>query len=248
MKKEELESSILREYVRESLILEYGDPLFRGGVGLNLLQKGVSAATGTGGAIVGRAKKLGASIQHLVRGVLGLTGETLTAGIFTADMDKINREYLEDIKNINTKYGPYIKQVNDKFGKNMSPLFVTTLFLNPPLAIKALGVKKALEGTAQKSLESALESGASEQFKSVVDGYFEKYKEAARKPPKFDQEKLNGRNDSEKKQILSAIQSEKRSEIVRKLKDEKQKLSNLGIPELSLKRYSDLIKDLETNV
>lgn len=265
------EQELLREYLRESLLLEY-DGYAPGAAGAALRgafrgawEKSFGREGGGIEAIKGKGKKFISSIKHLGKGVIEGLKEVLSAGILTADYDKVHKEYLDDIKDIERKYGSAFERVKEKFSESASltPLFFAGLFINPAVAVGALAAKKGSEKISDKATINSLSAAASKDFQRAINSYFQLLKEEDKKKRDakslsdfgLDEDKLSKSIEnfgSKKDEILKLLKVEKRRQVLSKVKSEKEKLKSAlnkaGIDDtLILDAYDKIIDELKSN-
>lgn len=167
MKIEDNQSELLRKYIRESLITEVNFDQQA-----SKLRRGVAAAA-SGlkddlKAVGGKTKELGAAVEQGVKLTLAQTAEFLTVGLYKANRDKIDNEYLTTLNNIKKKYQSSYDNLDSKFKENVDPLTKAAFLYNPAAVLVGHGLKKA----ASQLEKSSLKLGASPEIKEKIDKYY----------------------------------------------------------------------------
>lgn len=169
MKKSELkQQELIREYVREALLTEidYTSSAKKLSSGI---KKAVGGAKEDIKAVGGKALELGAALKRATKLILSQGAEFLTAGVYKANRDKIDAQYLATLGNIQKKYGSAYAKLDDKFKENVDPLVkMGVLYAGPAAALGGvLGMK-----VASKMQQSGEKLGASPEIKKMFDQYY----------------------------------------------------------------------------
>lgn len=248
------DSTLLREYIRESLLTEDSMTSIASTAGRAFGRGVQKAGLGKGGAgreaIKGKLKKLGKSIKHSAKTILSGAGEFLSLGLFKADFDKIHQEYLDDLKKIEDKYGSAFKRVNADFADASSPINAILWLTNPGAMLLGATVKGLPEKIARKIEKDALTSGASQKFKEKIDAHFGKIKadiEKAKASTPFEtRPSQRGRQQPEKSSQLEKIVDDlkmKKSEFTQQVKKASANTPEaMKAAETLIKRYDELIR------
>ena len=182
MKSEFKQEELIREYVREALVLEYAPP---GAMGAALKRAVSEPAKRLASVISGKSKQVFASLKNLAKISWGALKELGTLGLLSANYDKIKQEYQNDLKNIESKHGADIKHARETFFNDFSPLIgvakagltgaaATAFFTNPLLFMAGSDIISAAKEKAP---------GAIEKVKKKIDtmAYGEKDKDKNKK-------------------------------------------------------------------
>jgi hypothetical protein len=170
MKKSELkQQELIREYVREALLTEidYTSSAKKLSAGI---KKAVGGAKEDIKAVRGKALELGAALKRATKLILSQGAEFLTAGIYKANRDKIDAQYLATLGNIQKEYGASYAKLDDKFKENVDPLVkMGVLYAGPAAALGGvLGMK-----VASKMQQSGEKLGASPEIKKMFNEYYD---------------------------------------------------------------------------
>jgi hypothetical protein len=144
MKSEFKQEELIREYVREALVLEYAPPGAMGAA----LKRAVSEPTKRLASVIsGKSKQVFASLKNLAKISWGALKELGTLGLLSANYDKIKQEYKDDLNKIEKKHGADINHARETFFNDFSPLIsvakigltgaAATAFLTNPLLFMA---------------------------------------------------------------------------------------------------------------
>jgi len=169
MKQSKIEQEqLIREYVREALLTEidYSAQASKFSSGI---KKAVRGAAQDMKAVKGKALELGAALKRATKLILSQGAEFLTAGIYKANRDKIDKQYLATLSNIQKKYGSAYAKLDDKFKENVDPLVkMGVLYAGPAAALGGvLGMK-----VASKMQKSGEKLGASPEIKKMFNEYY----------------------------------------------------------------------------
>lgn len=180
---EDKDIQLLREYVRESLVSEDVATTtgYYGRVGRAALARAAQRAGKGVEATKQRGAEFVASLKNLFKRTVASTAQLLTAGLFDANIDKIHKEYLDELQNIRKTYRNVADEWDAAMGEKLAPIVTAAILINPgaagPAVAKALAAKVGMGRAAEiarKAEENALKSGASDKFKKVVDDYYGK--------------------------------------------------------------------------
>jgi len=161
MKSEFKQEELIREYVREALVLEYAPPGAMGAA----LKRAVSEPTRRLASVIsGKSKQVFASLKNLAKISWGALKELGTLGLLSANYDKIKQEYQNDLKNIESKHGADIKHARETFFNDFSPLIgvakagltgaaATAFFTNPLLFMAGSNIISAAKEKAPDAIE-----------------------------------------------------------------------------------------------
>lgn len=161
MKSEFKQEELIREYVREALVLEYAPP---GAMGAALKRAVSEPAKRLASVISGKSKQVFASLKNLAKISWGALKELGTLGLLSANYDKIKQEYQNDLKNIESKHGADIKHARETFFNDFSPLIgvakagltgaaATAFFTNPLLFMAGSNIISAAKEKAPDAIE-----------------------------------------------------------------------------------------------
>lgn len=162
MKSEFKQEELIREYVREALVLEYAPPGAMGAA----LKRAVSEPTKRLASVIsGKSKQVFASLKNLAKISWGALKELGTLGLLSANYDKIKQEYKDDLSKIEKKHGADINHARETFFNDFSPLIsvakigltgaaATAFFTNPLLFMVGSDVisaaKEKIPGAVEK--------------------------------------------------------------------------------------------------
>lgn len=246
MKIEDNQSELLRKYIRESLIVERIDFSHQA----DKLKRGVATVVrglkGDLTAVGGKAKELGAAVKRGLKLTIAQTAEFLTVGLYTADRDKIDEEYLDTLSKIKNKYQSSYDQLDSKFKENADPLIKAAILYNPAAAVAGYGLKKA----ASKLEKSSLKLGASPEIKQKIDEYYASLEDSLQKNK--DKRAEQTRNKTKPESTRRRVTSRSEMETIKKsLEEQNVKLRPTGTGEGTLfyknKKIIDFI-DSELNL
>jgi len=249
MKNDDVE--LLREYLRESILLEYidTDPRYaaaslRKAVGgaTKELEKGVEAG-------VGDVKKLGATLSRGVKTIAGNLLQAVTLGLYKHDQDTINDTYERSIQDIERKYGGAKKALNAAFGESISTLQKVAFLYSPGTTLASVLVGKGLEQMASSIEKMQMKSGASKQYKKKIDAYYDKIQNDAKltaAQQKKTQDEPTSRLSSEKKGAVTSPNDLKK--IKERLKSELEEMKKLNLQNTPLFKKHNETLDILGNI
>ena len=227
MKIEDNQSALLRKYIRESLITEYVNV----GRQASKLTAGVAAAVkglkDDSRAVGGKAKELGAAVKRGAKLTLAQTAEFLTVGLYKANRDKIDNEYITTLKKIKEKYQSSYDQLDSKFKENADPLIKAAILYNPAAAVAGYGLKKA----ASKLEKSSLKLGASPEIKKEIDEYYASLEDSLKKNKDKDRRAGQTKPEPTRRQVTSRSEMET---IKKSLEEQNKTLIHTGTGENTL--------------
>jgi hypothetical protein len=163
MKNQFKQEELIREYVREALVLEYAPP---GAMGAALKKAVSDPAKRLASVISGKSKQVFASLKNVAKISWEALKELGTLGLLSAKYDKIKQEYQNDLKNIESKHGADIKHARETFFNDFSPLIgvakagltgaaATAFFINPLLFMAGSNIISAAKEKAPGAIEKA---------------------------------------------------------------------------------------------
>ena len=228
MKIEDNQSALLRKYIRESLITEVNVRRQA-----SKLTAGVAAAAkdlkADLKAVGGKAKEFGAAVKRGVKLTLAQTAEFLTVGLYKANRDKIDNEYITTLKKIKEKYQSSYDQLDSKFKEKADPLIKAAILYNPAAAVAGYGLKKA----ASKLEKSSLKLGASPEIKEKIDAYYASLEDSLKMNKDKDKDRRAGQTKPEptRRQVMSRDEMET---IKKSLEEQNNTLKHTGTGEGTL--------------
>ncbi len=243
MKNDDVE--LLREYLRESILLEYidSDPRYaaaslRKAVGgaTKELEKGVEAG-------VGDVKKLGATLSRGIKTIAGNLLQAVTLGLYKHDQDKINDTYRRSIQEIERKHGAAKKALNAAFGENIGTLQKVAFLYSPGATLASVLVDKGLEKMASSIEKMQMKSGASDEYKKKIDAYYDKIQNDAKlatAQSKKAQDEPTSKLSSEKKGSVTSINDLRK--VKERLQNELEEMKKLNLQNTPLfKKHNETL-------
>lgn len=189
MKKQFKQEELIREYVKEALVLEYAPPGAMGAA----LKRAVSDPTKRLASVIsGKSKQVFASLKNLAKISWGALTELGTLGLLSANYDKIKQEYQNDLKNIESKHGADIKHARETFFNDFSPLIgvakagltgaaAAAFFTNPLLFMAGSNIINAAKEKAPGTIEKV-----KKKIDTMAYGKKEKEKDKNKKEKTFE--------------------------------------------------------------
>jgi len=156
------EQEIIREFIRESLLVEDGASF----------RRSMGAAVGKlKDVAVGEFKNVFAAVKQLAGITFEAVKEVGSLGLFKANYDKVKENYQKNLQEIDFKYGYAIRDAREKFDIALGPLesaaqaglgaTALAFFAVNPLVFIAAGAAASAAGTGIKK--------AAEKGKEVID-------------------------------------------------------------------------------
>jgi len=176
MKKNE-DAELLREYLKEAILLEYAnDPTSGGralknvvGLAVKQLRTGKEALKGD----------LARGVARTARGVAQIFGNVIqvaTLGMYEHGpvQEKINSEYAKVLGEIEAKYGGAKRELDAAFSKNIEPILKAGILYNPVATLGAVAAHKGLKKLQNAVTKMELKSGTSASFQKNIDNAYAK--------------------------------------------------------------------------
>jgi len=222
---------LLREYLKEAILLEYSpsDNPSYGATKLGNVFKAAGKQLKTGAeAMKGDIAK---GVARTARGVSQIFGNVIqvaTLGMYNHQpvQEKINAAYSQILGKINSQYGGAKKELDATFEKSMSPILKAGIVYDPVTTLTMLAAKKGLSKLDDAVTKMELKSGASSDFKNAIDGAYEKIQRESKKLQAEKQLEMSQKSSVSEKTI-------KKTQALKKVKDrleqEFQEMKDLGM-------------------